>query len=48
MPKKKPKHPREMTTHEAMRHLFHPHVIEHVKKAAHQGGQARKPKGGSK
>ena len=26
-----PKHPREMTTEEAVSHLFHPAVVEHVK-----------------
>jgi hypothetical protein len=33
MPKtaKAPKHPREMTTEEAIHHLFHPKVIQHVK-----------------
>jgi len=25
------KHPREMTTDEAVQHLFHPKVIEHIK-----------------
>jgi len=45
MPKKKAKkHPREMTTDEAMRHLFHPNVVKHVKHAAHHGH--RKPASG--
>ena len=26
-----PKHPREMTTKEAVTHLFHPKVVEHLK-----------------
>ena len=26
-----PKHPRHMTTDEAISHLFHPEVIEHLK-----------------
>ena len=26
------KHPRHMTTEEAVSHLFHPKVIEHIKK----------------
>ena len=26
------KHPRHMTTEEAMTHLFHPEVVEHIKK----------------
>jgi hypothetical protein len=25
------KHPRDMTNEEAIRHLFHPKVVEHVK-----------------
>jgi len=25
------KHPREMTTNEAVHHLFHPKVVEHLK-----------------
>ena len=29
MPKKK--HPRDMTNEEAIRHLFHPRVVKHVK-----------------
>ncbi len=33
MPKKK-KHPKHMTTDEAVKHLFHPHVVKHVKKHA--------------
>jgi len=30
--KKKEKHPKDMTTEEAVKHLFHPKVVEHVKK----------------
>jgi len=30
MPKKK-KHPREMTSDELVRHLFHPRIVKHVK-----------------
>jgi hypothetical protein len=30
--KKKEKHPRDMTTEEAVKHLFHPKVVKHVKK----------------
>ena len=26
------KHPRHMTTEEAVNHLFHPKVVEHIKK----------------
>jgi hypothetical protein len=29
---KKEKHPKDMTTDEAVKHLFHPKVVEHVKK----------------
>jgi hypothetical protein len=31
-PLKIPKHPRDMTTDEALKHLFHPKVVRHVKK----------------
>ncbi len=35
MPKKKPaKHPHEMTTDEAVKHLFHPEVVKHLKRHA--------------
>ena len=27
----KPKHPRDMTNDEAIKHLFHPEVVKHVK-----------------
>lgn len=30
-PPKPTKHPREMTTEEAVNHLFHPKVVEHIK-----------------
>jgi hypothetical protein len=26
-----PKHPRDMTTEEAVNHLFHPDVVQHLK-----------------
>lgn len=46
MPKKKlKKHPREMTTDEAMKHLFHPHVIRHMKKHTESASKSRKQKG---
>ena len=32
MPKKSKKHPKHMTTDEAMKHLFHPRVVNHMKK----------------
>ncbi len=31
MAKPSKKHPREMTTEEAVTHLFHPKVVKHVK-----------------
>jgi hypothetical protein len=31
---KKKKHPRHMTSDELMKHLFHPKVVKHIKKAA--------------
>jgi hypothetical protein len=30
MPKAK-KHPKDMTTDEAMKHIFHPKIVKHVK-----------------
>jgi hypothetical protein len=33
MKKKTEKHPKNMTTDEAVKHLFHPEVVKHVKKA---------------
>jgi hypothetical protein len=30
--KKKEKHPKDMTTEEAVKHLFHPKVVKHLKK----------------
>lgn len=32
MPKKVKKHPKDMTTDELARHVFHPKVLKHVKK----------------
>ena len=31
MPRAKKKHPREMTNDEAIKHLFHPKIVEHIK-----------------
>jgi hypothetical protein len=31
MPSKKKKHPKDMTTEEAMRHLFHKRAVKHVR-----------------
>ncbi|MGA3049464.1 MAG: hypothetical protein ABSD67_22740 [Terracidiphilus sp.] len=35
-PKKKvlKKHPKEMTTEEAVRHVFHPKIVKHLKREA--------------
>ena len=35
MPKKK-KHPKDMTSDELMRHLFHPKVVKHIKHVANR------------
>src|SRR5882762_6121925 len=43
MPRKK-KHPREMTTDELARHVFHPHVLKHVKRALKGAPKGRKRK----
>jgi hypothetical protein len=34
MPSKPKKHPKDMTTEEAIKRLFHPKVVTHLKKAA--------------
>jgi len=31
---KKPKHPKDMTSNELMKHVFHPEVVKHIKKTA--------------
>ena len=31
---KKKKHPKDMTSDELMKHLFHPEVVKHIKKVA--------------
>jgi hypothetical protein len=31
MSRAKKKHPRDMTTEEAIKHLFHPKIVEHIK-----------------
>ena len=42
MPKtSKIKHPREMTTDEALTHLFHPKIVKHVKEIV---ANSHKPK----
>ena len=37
MKKKKAKHPKDMTSDELMRHLFHPKVVKHIKHVAQHG-----------
>lgn len=34
MPTKPKKHPKDMTTEDAIKHLFHPQVVKHAKKEA--------------
>jgi hypothetical protein len=38
------KHPKKMKTHEALKHLFHPDVVKHVKKEAHKAKKQRPAK----
>ncbi len=45
MAKRKAKHPREMTTDELVKHVFHPKVAKHLKRIAHEGNP---PKGKKK
>jgi hypothetical protein len=42
MPKKK--HPKNMTSDELLKHLFHPKVAEHVKKVAGKSKKSIKEK----
>jgi hypothetical protein len=44
MPKKKSKHPKNMTSDELLKHLFHPKVAEHVKKVAGKSKKSMKGK----
>jgi hypothetical protein len=37
--KKSEKHPKDMTTDEADKHLFHPKLLEHVRKHAGKKGK---------
>ena len=39
MAKRQPKKPHEMTTEEAVRHLFHPDVVEHLKQSAEEASE---------
>jgi hypothetical protein len=45
-PPKPAKHPRKMKTHEAVKHLFHPEVLKHIKKEAVGRKSARPAKTG--
>ena len=49
MPPKK-KHAKHMTTDEAVKYLFHPHVVRHAKKAIqeHDARKSKAPKRESK
>jgi hypothetical protein len=42
MPKKK--HPRDMTNEEAIRHLFHPKIVKHVKALVERANSKAKKK----
>jgi len=46
MKKKKPKHPKDMTSDELMRNLFHPDIIEHIKRKAQEPKKKRVMKKG--
>jgi hypothetical protein len=37
---KKKKHPKDMTSDELMKHLFHPKVVKHIKKVARHGSKS--------
>jgi hypothetical protein len=43
---KPPKHPKKMKTREAVRHLFHPNVVQHIEKAVHGEKKPRPTKTG--
>jgi hypothetical protein len=38
----KKKHPKDMTSDELMKHLFHPKVLKHIKKVANAGKKRTK------
>lgn len=42
---KKKKHPKDMTSDELMKHLFHPKVVKHIKEAAEHPKKKRTGKG---
>jgi hypothetical protein len=39
--KKSEKHPKDMTTEEAANHLFHPKLVEHLKKQTKKEGKSK-------
>jgi hypothetical protein len=39
---KKKKHPKDMTSEELMKHLFHPRVVKHIKKVANPKAEKKK------
>ena len=39
---KKEKHPKDMTSDELMKHLFHPKVVKHIKEVAKQPRKVKK------
>ena len=41
---KKKKHPKEMTSDELMKHLFHPKVVKHLKQVAADADKKRTKK----
>lgn len=46
MPKKK--HPKDMTSDELAKHVFHPKVLEHAKKHVKELNEGKAPKGRGK
>lgn len=45
--RKKVKHPKDMTTDEAIAHVFHPKALKHLKKHAEKIANKKKVKKGS-
>ena len=41
---KKKKHPKDMTSDELLKHLFHPKVVKHVKKVIGKSNKSMKGK----
>jgi hypothetical protein len=41
---KKKKHPKDMTSDELMKHLFHPKVVKHIKRVANPSKKSMKAK----